>query len=93
MPDFVGRILAENLSGFGVYPPNDGTPELLSAISGWIARRYGVQVADNRLMVLNGTREGLFNALHRAVPRTKARASLRRCWCRTRSTRSMPWPP
>ena len=72
MPDFVGRILADNLSGFGVYPPNDGTPELLSAISGWIARRYGVQVADNRLMVLNGTREGLFNALIALCPETKA---------------------
>ena len=30
MPDFVGPILAANLSGFGVYPPNDGTPELLA---------------------------------------------------------------
>ena len=72
MPDFVGRILAENLSGFGVYPPNDGTSELLAAISGWIARRYGVQVAENRLMVLNGTREGLFNALIALCPETKA---------------------
>ncbi|MBP9184517.1 MAG: aminotransferase class I/II-fold pyridoxal phosphate-dependent enzyme [Fuscovulum sp.] len=71
MPDFVGRILADNLSGFGVYPPNDGTPELLSAISGWIARRYGVAVADNRLMVLNGTREGLFNALIALCPERK----------------------
>ena len=33
MPDFVGPILAANLAGFGVYPPNDGTPELLSAIA------------------------------------------------------------
>ncbi len=62
MPDFVGPILAGNLAGFGVYPPNDGTPDLLAAISGWIARRYGVTVAEDRLMVLNGTREGLFNA-------------------------------
>ena len=29
-PDFVGPVLAANLSGFGVYPPNDGTPELLA---------------------------------------------------------------
>ena len=71
MPEFVGRILAENLAGFGVYPPNDGTPELLSAISGWIARRYGVTVAENRLMVLNGTREGLFNALIALCPEQK----------------------
>lgn len=71
MPDFVGPILADNLAGFGVYPPNDGTPELLAAISRWIARRYGVPVAENRLMVLNGTREGLFNALIALCPETK----------------------
>ena len=71
MPDFVGRILADNLAGFGVYPPNDGTPELLAAISRWIDRRYGVSVAEDRLMVLNGTREGLFNALIALCPETK----------------------
>lgn len=71
MPDFVGPILATNLSGFGVYPPNDGTPELLAAISGWIARRYGVPISDDRLMVLNGTREGLFNAAIALCPEQK----------------------
>ncbi|MDT8857388.1 aminotransferase class I/II-fold pyridoxal phosphate-dependent enzyme [Paracoccaceae bacterium Fryx2] len=62
MPDFVGPVLAANLDGFAVYPPNDGTPELLAAISGWLGRRYGVEVGQDRIMVLNGTREGLFNA-------------------------------
>jgi aspartate/methionine/tyrosine aminotransferase len=62
MPGFVAEVLAENIGGFGVYPPNDGTPELLAAISGWIGRRYGVTVGADRLMALNGTREGLFNA-------------------------------
>lgn len=71
MPDFVGPILAANLSGFGVYPPNDGTPELLSAIAGWITRRYGVKLAEDRLMVLNGTREGLFNACIALCPEMK----------------------
>lgn len=71
MPEFVGPILAANLSGFGVYPPNDGTPELLAAISGWIGRRYGVALAEDRLMVLNGTREGLFNACIALCPETK----------------------
>ncbi len=71
MPDFVGPILAANLSGFAVYPPNDGTPELLAAISGWIARRYGVSVGADRLMALNGTREGLFNAAIALSPETK----------------------
>ena len=39
MPEFVGPVLAENIAKFGVYPPNDGTPELLAAISGWLQRR------------------------------------------------------
>ena len=71
MPDFVGPILAANLAGFGSYPNNDGTPELLSAISGWIARRYGVEMAPENIMALNGTREGLFNAALAVAPETK----------------------
>ena len=71
MPDFVGPILAANLAGFGVYPPNDGTPELLSAITGWIQRRYGASLAQDQVMVLNGTREGLFNACVALCPETK----------------------
>ncbi|MCE6960068.1 aminotransferase class I/II-fold pyridoxal phosphate-dependent enzyme [Cereibacter sphaeroides] len=71
MPDFVGPVLAASLQGFGVYPPNDGTPELLDAISGWLARRYRVEVGPDRLMVLNGTREGLFNAALALVPEQK----------------------
>ena len=71
MPGFVGPILAEHLAGFGVYPPNDGTPELLAAISGWIGRRYGVSVAEDRIMALNGTREGLFNAAVALCPELK----------------------
>jgi N-succinyldiaminopimelate aminotransferase len=71
MPDFVGPILAANLSGFAVYPPNDGTPELLTAIRGWIKRRYNTALTEDQIMVLNGTREGLFNALIALCPETK----------------------
>lgn len=71
MPDFVGPVMAENVAGFGVYPPNDGTPELLAAISGWLGRRYGVTLGEDRLMILNGTREGLFNAAVALCPEVK----------------------
>ncbi len=74
MPDFVGPVLAAHLDGFGVYPPNDGTPELLTAIAGWIQRRYGVTMPEDRIMALNGTREGLFNAAVALCPETKAGA-------------------
>ena len=52
-------------------PPNEGTPELLAAITGWIARRYGVTLTEDRIMALNGTREGLFNACIALCPETK----------------------
>ena len=71
MPDFVAPILAANISGFGVYPPNDGTPELLDAIAAWIKRRYGVSLTEDRLMALNGTREGLFSAAIAVAPERK----------------------
>ena len=71
MPDFVAPILAANIQGFASYPPNDGTPELLAAISGWLKRRYGADIDDSRIMALNGTREGLFNAALAIAPEEK----------------------
>jgi len=71
MPEFVGPVLAGALEGFGRYPANDGTPALLDAAAGWVQRRYGVSLAPNRLMALNGTREGLFNAAIALSPERK----------------------
>ncbi|MEZ5911230.1 MAG: aminotransferase class I/II-fold pyridoxal phosphate-dependent enzyme [Paracoccaceae bacterium] len=71
-PPFVGEVLAASLGGFGCYPPNEGSPELLATIAGWLATRYGVSVdAGAQIMALNGTREGLFNALIALCPETK----------------------
>ena len=71
MPDFVGPVLQGALAGFNRYPANEGTPALLAAISGWVTRRYGVTLPAERLMVLNGTREGLFNAAIALCPEEK----------------------
>ncbi|PVH28175.1 aminotransferase class I/II-fold pyridoxal phosphate-dependent enzyme [Pararhodobacter oceanensis] len=71
MPPFVGDILAAELGGFARYPANNGTPALLEAISGWLQRRYGVTLGEERLMALNGTREGLFNAAIALSPEMK----------------------
>jgi N-succinyldiaminopimelate aminotransferase len=74
-PDWIGRVLAENIADFGRYPPNDGTPELLATIGDWITRRYGVRLdAQKQVMVLNGTREGLYNACMALVPEQKGGA-------------------
>jgi N-succinyldiaminopimelate aminotransferase len=71
IPDFVAPILAAHVGEFGVYPPNDGTPELLAAMTGWLHRRYGVTLPAEAMMVLNGTREGLFNAALAIAPEVK----------------------
>ena len=71
-PAWITDVIVENAAGFNSYPPNDGTPALRGAIAGWIKRRYGVAVdADTQVMALNGTREGLYNAVIALCPETK----------------------
>ena len=43
-----------------------------AALAAWLKRRYGVDVGPERLMALNGTREGLFDACLALCPETKA---------------------
>ena len=71
IPEFVAPIMAASIADFGKYPPNEGTPALLGAISGWIGRRHGLDVAPDRITSLNGTREGLFNAALALCPEQK----------------------
>ena len=68
-PDWVADIVASEAAGFAKYPPNEGTPELRAAISGWIARRYGQTLdPETRILPLNGTREGLYNVMMALCP-------------------------
>ncbi len=71
MPPFLSDVLNAHLDRFAVYPANEGIPSLLSAIQGWLDQRYGCTVAPENLMVLNGTREGLFNAALALCPEQK----------------------
>ncbi len=70
-PAFVGDILAANLLGFAKYPDNNGTPALLDAISGFLKRRYRLDLPADQILTLNGTREGLYNAAMALCPETK----------------------
>ncbi|NIY71610.1 aminotransferase class I/II-fold pyridoxal phosphate-dependent enzyme [Marivivens donghaensis] len=70
-PEWVGDVIAESISGFNKYPPNDGSPALLEAISRWIGQRFNVSVDEDCIMALNGTREGLYNAAMALCPETK----------------------
>ena len=71
-PAFVTDVIAAHGDGFNRYPPNDGTPELRGAFCDWLAQRYGVDLdPDVHVMPLNGTREGLYNAVMALCPETK----------------------
>ncbi|MBM05721.1 MAG: aspartate aminotransferase [Oceanibulbus sp.] len=71
-PAWVTDEITKHAEGFNKYPPNDGSPELRGAIAAWIARRYGVEMdPDSEVMALNGTREGLYNAVIALCPTTK----------------------
>lgn len=71
LPPFLAEVLARHVGEYGLYPPNEGHPELLAAICGWLARRYGIARSEAEVFPLNGTREGLFNACLALCPETK----------------------
>jgi aspartate/methionine/tyrosine aminotransferase len=63
VPDFVAPVIADHIKEFGRYPRNEGTPRFRRAAAEWAARRYGlgrIPDPDREVLVLNGSREGLF---------------------------------
>jgi aspartate/methionine/tyrosine aminotransferase len=65
IPPFVGPVLAAHLADFGRYPGNAGTDRFRQAAAAWLGRRYKLaRPVDpaTELLVLAGTREGLFLA-------------------------------
>ncbi len=63
VPDFVAPVIAAHINEFGRYPKNEGTPQFRQAVAEWAARRYKLRRApdpDCEVLVLNGSREGLF---------------------------------
>ncbi len=65
IPPFVGPVLAAHLNDFGRYPANAGTEHFRQAAASWLDRRYALaRPIDpaSEVLVLAGTREGLFLA-------------------------------
>lgn len=65
VPDFVGPVLANAIAGFGRYPIAKGTEPFRQAAAAWVSRRFGLSRAidpETEILVLNGSREGLFFA-------------------------------
>jgi aspartate/methionine/tyrosine aminotransferase len=65
IPPFVGKIIADHVNEFGRYPANKGLDEFGQAVGKWLDRRFSLERAVDpatEVLVLNGTREGLFLA-------------------------------
>jgi N-succinyldiaminopimelate aminotransferase len=63
IPPFVGPVLQAHLNDFGRYPANKGTERFRKAAAAWLDRRYRLSRPvdpEAEVIVLNGTREGLF---------------------------------
>ncbi len=70
VPGFVGPVLAEHIADFGRYPIAKGIEPFRRAASGWLSRRFKLPRAidpESELLVLSGSREGLFLAALAAV--------------------------
>jgi N-succinyldiaminopimelate aminotransferase len=65
VPPFVGPVLAAHIDEFGRYPMNKGLDAFCQAAADWLGRRFALPRAVdplNEILVLNGSREGLFLA-------------------------------
>src|SRR6476469_4975092 len=70
IPSFVGPTLAAHLADFGRYPANKGIEPFRRAVAAWLGRRFKLARPvdpENEVLVLNGTREGLFLAAIAAI--------------------------
>src|SRR6476646_7823385 len=63
VPSFVGPALAAHIADFGRYPANKGIEPFRRAVAAWLNNRYMLSRPidpETEVLVLNGTREGLF---------------------------------
>lgn len=70
VPDFVGPVLAQHIAAFGRYPAAKGIEPFRRAASQWLSRRFVLPRPldpESEVLVLNGSREGLFFAAHAAL--------------------------
>src|SRR5215469_12468559 len=65
VPSFVGPVLAQHIADFGRYPLAKGVEPFRKAAAAWLSKRFKLPRAvdaDSEILVLNGSREGLFFA-------------------------------
>ncbi len=77
IPTFVGPVLNAHIADFGRYPGNKGTEGFRRAAAAWLDRRFNLPRPldpESEILVLAGTREGLFLAALAAKRHVGARS-------------------
>ena len=70
VPGFVGPVLAQHIADFGRYPIAKGIEPFRKAVAAWLGTRFNLTRAidpESEILVLNGSREGLFFAALTAI--------------------------
>jgi N-succinyldiaminopimelate aminotransferase len=65
VPAFVGPVLADHIAEFGRYPMSRGVEPFRHAVAKWLSARFSLPRppdSESEILVLNGSREGLFSA-------------------------------
>ena len=79
-PPFIAEALTRGLVTLGSYPLALGIPELRQAIAAWLTRRFSLAAgsvrADDMVLPVNGTREGLFSFVQAAVDASRPRPAV-----------------
>ncbi|QSP93436.1 succinyldiaminopimelate transaminase [Marinobacter salinisoli] len=70
-PEFVKRVIADNLEKLANYPTTKGTDELRQAISAWATTRFelaeGALDPARHVVPVNGTREAIFSLVQAVI--------------------------
>jgi aspartate/methionine/tyrosine aminotransferase len=77
VPAFAGPVFAQHIAELGRYPANKGTETFRKSVAGWLGRRFDLPRPidpETEVLVLNGTREGLFLAALAAARNAPPRA-------------------
>src|SRR6266851_4770616 len=81
VPSFVGPVIAAHIAEFGRYPMNKGLDAFCVAAASWLGRRFKLPRPIDpatEILVLNGSREGLFLAALAATRWASGRPAGRR---------------
>ncbi len=76
VPDFVGPVLAQHIADFGRYPIAKGIDPFRQSAAAWLSKRFQLPRPidpESEVLVLNGSREGLFFAALTAMRHVGAR--------------------